>query len=100
MERLPLFEVCKDVGGTQEAIFEGPDDGWNGTIFQVKLLVYTNGGMDIHRQTGSQYQEHIKEAEKVLASRGLMIDPEDRGAVGCTGMYRRVIKNKIDFTKV
>lgn len=83
-----------------EAIFEGPDEGWEGKIFQVKLLTYQDGTMDLHRQTGTQYSEHIKEAEKVLATRGLMLDPSDPPAYGCTGAYQRVIKNKIDFTKV
>ena len=91
--RLPLFEVRGDLGdSTVEAIYEGTDESWPGHILQVTLLTYKEGFMDIHRQIGSQYSTHIEEAEKVLESKGLMIDPNDEGALGSTGMYRRIIK--------
>jgi hypothetical protein len=92
LDRLVLFKPVPDVhGGTMEAIHEGPD--WNGMhIFQVKLLTYSDGSMDIHRQTGENYQKDMAEAEKILLARDLMIDPTDEGMIGSSGLYRRVVK--------
>ena len=49
--------------------------------------------MDIHRQTGSQFYEHMKEAEKILKTRGLkIIDDEGFSMTGPTGCYLSVTK--------
>lgn len=78
----------------EEVILEGSDVGWPGRILRVTLIDYNGDGsnLDIHRQSGTQFDEHIAEAEKILAKRGLMIDPTDKWMWGSTGGYRRVIK--------
>ena len=53
----------------EEILFEGYDSGWD-EILPVTLIIYTDGSMDIHRQSGSHFHEHIKEAEKVLEQKG------------------------------
>jgi hypothetical protein len=66
----------------EEVIFEGYDKGWQG-VLPVTLLFYDNGGIDIHRQTGAQFTEHMAKANEILKQRGLEIDESDKGATGC-----------------
>jgi hypothetical protein len=75
----------------EEILFEGYDSGWDETL-PVTLITYKDGSMDIHRQSGSHFNEHIKESEKVLEQRGLKIDPNDSWAAGASGIYRRVVR--------
>lgn len=75
----------------EEVIFEGFDEGWQ-RVLPVRLLTYGDGSMDIHRQTGSQFEEHIKQAEKILFQRGLVIDPKEKHwTIGSTGAYKALI---------
>ena len=77
----------------EEVIFTGFDSGWDRAL-PITLIIYKNGSMDIHRQTGSNFHEHMAEAEKILAQRGLKIDKTESGGIGMSGFYQRVIKNE------
>jgi hypothetical protein len=89
-----LTEKAKDCEDSlEEVIFEGHDTGWDGRELPVTLIFYkTTKTMDLHRQTGTQFQEHWEEAKKVLAQRGLKVDENDQAMVGCTGLYQKVIR--------
>jgi len=54
----------------EEILVYEMDKGW-GKRMPVKLITYGGGVMDIHRQTGDQFEEHIRMADKILAERGL-----------------------------
>lgn len=88
---MQVQRALKMTDTVEEIIFEGFDEGWNETL-PVKLIAYKGGSMDLHRQTGSQFNEHIAEAEKILAKRGLKLAKDGRDAVGATGYYQSVIK--------
>lgn len=76
---------------SEEVILEEHDEGW-GKPMPVRLLVYSDGKMDIHRQTGPQFKVHIQKANEILQKRGLKINEKDEWMVGCTGAYREVVK--------
>lgn len=71
-----------------EVIFKGPDAGWNGREMPVTLITYEDGSQDLHRQTGSQFDEHVAEAAQLLAARGLAVGKVE--FIGPTGAYMRV----------
>lgn len=75
----------------EEIIFTGFDTGW-GKDMPVRLINYEDGTVDIHRQSGDQFDEHIIEAKKILKARGLKIDKTDDWMWGSTGGYRAVVK--------
>ncbi len=76
---------------TEEVIYSAKDESWDSEL-PVKLITYKGGGMDIHRQSGSQFSEAILNAEEILAKRGLRIDHADKWMWGSTGGYKRVVK--------
>lgn len=76
---------------TEEIIFIALDRGWQRNL-PVKLITYKSGNMDLHRQTGHNFKEHIAEAEKILFSRGLILDKTDKISVSANGAYQKVIK--------
>jgi hypothetical protein len=74
----------------EEVLCEGPD--WGGMhIFPVTLITYSNGSMDLHRQTGERFHEDWDIGRDVLRSRGLDVDDNDKGSYGSSGFYQRVI---------
>ncbi|MCC5612151.1 hypothetical protein LC612_36845 [Nostoc sp. CHAB 5834] len=56
----------------------------------VKLLTYPDGTQDLHRQTGSQFNEHVEKAKRILAIRGLAVGKV--GLTGPTGAYMKVTR--------
>lgn len=81
---------CEDsVENTEEIIYKAYDNSWRRDM-PIKLITYKNGSMDIHRQTGSEFEAHMKEAEKILNKRGLEIKKHEPGLIGPTGWYQSV----------
>jgi hypothetical protein len=81
---------------TEEVILNEFDKSW-GRPMPVKLITYDDSTMDIHRQTGSQFDEHIEKAKDILKSRGLEIVNENSYFIGPTGCYMSV--EPIDRTR-
>lgn len=72
---------------TEEIIVDEFDEGWRRNM-PVKLLTYPDGKQDLHRQTGSQFKDHVEKAKKILAERGLAVG--EIGFMGPTGAYMTV----------
>lgn len=77
---------------SEEVIFKGTDKHWNNKELPVTLITYEDGEMDIHRQTGWEFNNHINEARKVLAERGLKIKDGEPWQSWPTGAYCSVVK--------
>ena len=75
----------------EEIIFSGFDVGWRREM-PVTLIFYSGGGIDLHRQTGPQFQEHIDEAAKILKKRGMILPTGKIECLGATGAYIRVVR--------
>ena len=87
MSEPKVGDITTRDGDTEEVVFVGYDEGWSRNL-PVTLITYAEGTQDLHRQTGNQFDEHIAEARKILAARGLSVSPiED---IGGTGAYMRV----------
>jgi hypothetical protein len=79
----------------EEVIFLGFDRGWDREM-PVTLIDYGTS-MNIHRQSGSHFIPHMKEAAKILAKRGLVIQDEIcEWTYGPTGLYRSVVRMLTD----
>ena len=76
----------------EEVIFTAIDSGWNQEL-PITLITYDEGNMDIHRQTGTDFDKHMAEAEKILIARGLEINKMDF-SVGSTGAYYGVRRKR------
>ena len=48
----------------EETLVNEHDEGWNRPM-PVRLITYESGKMDIHRQSGSQFNEHIDKKRRV-----------------------------------
>lgn len=84
-------DITNNEHTTEEVIFIGHDEAWEHDM-PVLLITYKHSGnMDMHRQTGSQYYEHLYMAQVRLAKRGLRIDFSAERSVGGTGVYIKVI---------
>jgi hypothetical protein len=86
-------EISRD---TEEVIFSAIDSGWDDRELPITLITFQHkdgtSSMDVHRQTGPDFDKHMAEAEKVLTARGLRIDYSRGGFVGPSGYYRSVVK--------
>lgn len=90
-EKFEVGKVTETDHAFEEVIYLGFDKGWDCNM-PVKLITYKKSGtMDLHRQTGENFVDHLYEAELILAKRGLYVDKRDR-ALGSTGMYMLVRK--------
>lgn len=70
-----------------EVLFEAFDTGW-GRPMPVKVLTYSDGSQDLHRQTGTEFVEAIERAKVILAQRGLQV--AEPSYVGPTGIYMSI----------
>jgi len=75
----------------EEILLEMFDSGW-GRPMPVRLITYKDGTMDIHSQTGPDFEARINAAEKLLILRGLVLETNDEWMYGSTGAYRGVVK--------
>jgi hypothetical protein len=60
-------------GGTTEEVILSKQDSARGFPISVKLITYPDGTMDLFRQPGNEFDEHIAEAKAVLEARGLVV---------------------------
>jgi hypothetical protein len=70
----------------EEVIYEGFDTGWDSPL-PITLISYKSGKMDLHRQTGTQFMEHMRKAAKILARRNLFVDLDVEPDIRSSGAY-------------
>lgn len=75
---------------TEEPLYIGFDESW-GKDMSVVLIRYSSGGIDLHRQSGKQFKEHVSEAEKILKNLGLKLKHPDSWWFSSTGGYCTVV---------
>lgn len=74
---------------TTEVLLSLYDDDWRREL-PIKIFTYQDGSMDLHRQTSSEFEAAIAEAQKLLAARGLKAAEVD--FIGPTGAYMTISK--------
>lgn len=74
----------------EEVILNNIDSGWKSKL-PVKLITYPDGSIDIHRQTGPDFDKDMELASKILEKRGLRIDKSKGMFIGPTGAYQDVV---------
>lgn len=96
MQKAPASEI--DEGAFKEEILLSKWDLRCGTLVSVKLLTYPDGTLDLFRQAGDQFQEHIAEATLILQERGLEVGAMD--VMLCSGAYLPVWPKSEKFDAV
>ena len=71
----------------EEVILNKRDTGWDRPL-PVTLIVYENLKMDLHRQTGKDFDRDFIEARTILLGRNLFVEPVS--AISGSGAYMSV----------
>lgn len=74
----------------EEVLFKAYDTGWEEEL-DVTLISYEDGTMDLHSQTGPDFDARIKQAAEVLKARGLKLKTGEVECIGGTGAYLTVV---------
>lgn len=77
--------VIEDIQSSADAVlFSDMDRGW-GRPMPVRLITYVDGTMDVHRQTGPDFDAALTKARFLLSARGMSIGAPE--AIGSSGVY-------------
>lgn len=81
--QLNEFSEIQDCGA-EKTLFEEFDSGWD-KYLPVTLITYGDGTMDLHTQTGPDFEKRITRAKSVLGELGLTVGKTE--TLGPSGAY-------------
>lgn len=75
----------------EEVLARPYDSGWERNMPTTLITYKDSGHMDLHLQTGPDFEKRLAQAEKLLKERGMMLMPGSKWAYGSSGAYHTVV---------